>query len=185
MRRPDAGEQRGRALLQPDERQRRPSPRGPARPRPARPAASSGARASRMPRPMPVKASSARNSAVTSTTVEAVATDQPTPCSVTARAPNTKPPTWENGRQLADASRTMRPQTNSHTSRACRRGTMASQARPRMTNSKTASRARSRSRPSRPTARPPGRVRRRTSRPAGSRAAVQGRRGQPIESSPE
>ena len=59
---------------------------------------------------MAVNASWARNSAVTSTTVEAVASDHETPCSVTARAPNTKPPTCENGRQLAEASRTMRPQ---------------------------------------------------------------------------
>ena len=59
---------------------------------------------------MAVNATWARNSAVTSTTVEAVASDQETPCSVTARAPNTKPPTCENGRQLAEASRTMRPQ---------------------------------------------------------------------------
>ena len=58
-----------------------------------------------------MNASWARNSAVTSTTVDAVASDHETPCSVTARAPNTKPPTRENGRQFAEASRTMRPQT--------------------------------------------------------------------------
>ena len=51
---------------------------------------------------MAVNASSARNSAVTSTTVEAVASGHDTPCSVTARAPNTKPPTCEKGRQLVD-----------------------------------------------------------------------------------
>ena len=94
-----------------------------------------GARASRMPRPIAVKASWARNSAVTSTTVEAVASDHETPCSVTARAPNTKPPTWENGRQLVDASRTMRPQMNTQGRRDSRGGTMASQASPSTANS--------------------------------------------------
>ena len=94
-----------------------------------------GARASRMPRPMAVNASWARNSAVTSTTVEAVASDQDTPCNVAARAPNTKPPTCENGRQLVDASRTMRPQTNTQGRRASRAGTIASQASPSTTNS--------------------------------------------------
>ena len=84
---------------------------------------------------MPVKASWARNSAVTSTTVEAVASDQETPCNVTARAPNTKPPTWENGRQLAEQSRTMRPQTNTQGRRASRGGMIASQASPSTVNS--------------------------------------------------
>ena len=95
-----------------------------------------GARASRMPSPMAVNAIWARNSAVTSTTVEAVASDQDTPCSVTARAPNTKPPTCENGRQLADASRTMRPQIE-HPGPAglAAAGMIASQARPSTTNS--------------------------------------------------
>ncbi len=82
-----------------------------------------------------MNASSAKNSAVTSTTVDAVASDQPTPCSVTARAPNTNPPTWENGRQLAEASRTIRPQMNTHSRRASRRGAIASHARPRIANS--------------------------------------------------
>ena len=94
-----------------------------------------GARASRMPRPMAMNATWARNSAVTSTTVEAVASGHDTPCSVAARAPNTKPPTRENGRQLAEASRTMRPQTNTQGRRASRGGVIASQARPSTTNS--------------------------------------------------
>jgi hypothetical protein len=94
-----------------------------------------GARASNMPRPMQVKAICARNSAVTSTTVDAVAVCHSTPCSVTARAPNTNPPTWENGRQLADESRTMRPQMSTHARRIVRDGMIRSQARPRITNS--------------------------------------------------
>ena len=89
-----------------------------------------GARASRMPRPMQAKAICARNSAVTSTTVEAVAVCHSTPCSVTARAPNTKPPTCENGRQLAEASRTMRPQISTQGRRMVRAGVIMSQARP-------------------------------------------------------
>ena len=44
-----------------------------------------------MARPIPAKAICARNSAVTSTTVEAVAVCHSTPCRVIARAPNTKP----------------------------------------------------------------------------------------------
>ena len=84
---------------------------------------------------MPVKASSARNSAVTSTTVEAVASGQDTPCRVTARAPNTKPPTCEKGRQLAEASRTMRPQIGTQGAGCWRAGMIASQARPSTQNS--------------------------------------------------
>ena len=84
---------------------------------------------------MPVKATSARNSAVTSTTVEAVASGQEKPCSVTARAPKTKPPTCEKGRQLAEASRTMRPQIGTHGRRRSRDGMIASQARPSTQNS--------------------------------------------------
>ncbi len=84
---------------------------------------------------MQAKAICARNSAVTSTTVEAVAVCHSTPCSVTARAPNTNPPTWENGRQLAEASRTMRPQISTQGRRMVRAGVIMSQARPRITNS--------------------------------------------------
>ena len=84
---------------------------------------------------MHVKAIWARNSAVTSTTVDAVAVCHATPCNVTARAPNTNPPTWENGRQLAEASRTMRPQISTQGRRMVLAGVITSQARPRITNS--------------------------------------------------
>ena len=72
------GEQRRGALLQPDQRHachhRKPEPdlHGHGQD-------NSGARASKTPRPMAVKASWARNSAVTSTTVEAVASDHDMP----------------------------------------------------------------------------------------------------------
>jgi hypothetical protein len=70
---------------------------------------------------------------VTSTTVEAVATGQVMPDSMTARAPKTKAPTWENGRQLAAESRTMRPQTNTQMARLGPRWVSTSQAMPRST----------------------------------------------------
>lgn len=83
---------------------------------------------------MAVKAISARNSAVTSTTVEAVAVDQLTPSSVTARAPKTKPPTVENGRQLVAASRTIRPQMKTPSACPPCGGTITNQPTPRITN---------------------------------------------------
>ena len=76
----------------------------------------------------------ARNSAVTSTTVDAVAVCHSIPCSVTARAPKMKPPTWENGKQLAAASRTIRPQIGTQKRRPSRTGMMTSQPTPRMMN---------------------------------------------------
>ena len=45
-----------------------------------------------------------------------------------------KPPTWEKGRQLADASRTMRPQISTQGRRIVRAGVIMSQASPRMMN---------------------------------------------------
>ncbi len=50
------------------------------------------------------------NSAETSAMLEAMASGQETPASVTARAPNARPPTSEKGRQLVPPSRTSRPQ---------------------------------------------------------------------------
>src|SRR6185437_8894787 len=62
----------------------------------------------------PIRANTicASTSAVTSTTSEAVASGQETPNSVIDRAPRTKPPTGEKGRQVVAESRTIRPQKN-------------------------------------------------------------------------
>jgi len=72
----------------------------------------SAERANRTRSPATANTISARNSAVRSTTIERVATDQEMPRNVAARTPSTKPPTIENGRQLPAESRTIRPQTN-------------------------------------------------------------------------
>src|SRR5947208_13445202 len=86
-----------------------------------------------MSSPATVNAISARNSAVRSTTIERVATDQEMPCSVAARTPSTKPPTTENGRQLPAESRTSRPQTNGMRWRALFNGATTRQPIPRTT----------------------------------------------------
>ncbi len=59
-----------------------------------------------------------------------MAIGQPSPCSITARAPNTKPPSWENGSRLIEESRTIRPQMNRPVRRTPRPRAIASQANP-------------------------------------------------------
>ena len=76
----------------------------------------------------------ASTSAVTSTTSEAVASGHETPSRVIDRAPRTKPPTGEKGRQVVAELRTMRPQKNTP---------RATSGRPAMTLHATASTANS------------------------------------------
>ena len=73
-----------------------------------------GAFAASTSRPISAKVIWAANSAVTSTIVLAVASAAGIPCSVTTRAPSTKPPIAENGNSWAAASRTIRPHVSTH-----------------------------------------------------------------------
>ena len=69
----------------------------------------------KIPSPRATKTICAISSVVTSTTVEAKATAVATPWMIAARAPNTIPPSCENGSTSVAASRTMRAHTKTHT----------------------------------------------------------------------